>query len=88
MAPLRAAEYGVPIFRLASSGVSQAVDYDGGVVAEAPMPGNGSTLAAELHPHRHGLPADRVFAPVCTAISALVLASLLFLAWRRLPTPS
>ncbi len=39
VAPLRAAEYRVPIFRLASSGISQVVDARGKVLATAPCPG-------------------------------------------------
>ena len=83
VAPVRAAEYGIPIFRLASSGISQAVAGDGTVVAQAPMPGNGAFLAADLRlPSRGTLPLDRYLAPVCTAITALITAVLLLLAWE------
>src|SRR6185437_11613853 len=34
VAPVRAAEYGIPIFRLASSGISQAISGSGNVVAQ------------------------------------------------------
>jgi len=83
VAPVRAAEYGLPIFRLASSGISQAVAADGTVVAQAPMPGNGAFLAATLRlPSHASLPLDRYLAPICTAITALVTAVLLWLAWQ------
>jgi len=83
VAPVRAAEYGVPIFRLASSGMSQAVDARGEVVAQAPMPGNGAFLAADLRLGSHPrLPFDRFLAPLCTGITALIMAHLLFLTWR------
>ena len=83
IAPVRAAEYGVPIFRLASSGISQAVTGYGSVIAQTPMPGNGEILSAQLRlPRRSSLPLDRIFAPVCTAITAMVLAALLFLEWK------
>src|SRR5215469_4613115 len=39
VAPVRAAEYGLPIFRLASSGISQAVDQWGVSLATAPFAG-------------------------------------------------
>ena len=39
VAPVRAAEYGLPIFRLASSGISQAVEGGGRVIAQASFPG-------------------------------------------------
>jgi len=83
VAPVRAAEYGIPIFRLTSSGISQAVSVDGTVVAQAPMPGNGAFLAATLRLPPHGsLPLDRFLAPICTAITTLVTAALLLLAWK------
>ena len=37
IAPARATEYGLPIFRLASSGISQSVDCAGHVTATAPL---------------------------------------------------
>jgi apolipoprotein N-acyltransferase len=84
VAPPRAAEYGLPIFRLASSGISQAVAGDGSVIARTPMPGNGAFMAASLCLPAHGvLPLDRYLAPACTAISGVVLAALLFLAWKE-----
>jgi apolipoprotein N-acyltransferase len=84
VAPVRAAEYGVPIFRVASSGISQAVNWDGTVKAEAPMPGNGAFLAAELElPPRGSLPLDRYLAPVCTGITAVILIMLLVLEWKE-----
>ena len=83
VAPVRAAEYGVPIFRLASSGISQAVTGYGSVIAQTRMPGPGEILSAQLRlPRRGSLPLDRILAPVCTAITAMVLAALLFLEWK------
>jgi apolipoprotein N-acyltransferase len=83
VAPVRAAEYGIPIFRLASSGISQAVSEDGSVVAQAPMPGIGAFLAANLRLPSHGsLPLDRYLAPVCTGITMLITTTLLFLTWK------
>jgi apolipoprotein N-acyltransferase len=83
VAPVRAAEYGVPIFRLASSGISQAVSGSGRVIAQAGMPGPGETLTAKLWPSRRGsLPVDRVFAPICTGITALIFVWLLVLEWK------
>jgi apolipoprotein N-acyltransferase len=84
VAPVRAAEYGVPIFRLASSGISQAVTGGGYVVAQTSMPGNGEILAAQLRLPRHGtLPLDRFFAPICTGIAGIVIAWLLLNDWRE-----
>jgi len=86
VAPVRAAEYGVPIFRLASSGISQAVNGHGTVVAQTHMPGAGETLSAQLRlPGRGTLPVDRFFAPVCTGITGLIIGWLLVFEWRKRP---
>jgi apolipoprotein N-acyltransferase len=83
VAPVRAAEYGVPIFRLASSGISQAVTGGGQVVAKASVPGSGEILAAQLRlPRKGSLPVDRWLAPVCTGITAVILGWLLALEWQ------
>jgi apolipoprotein N-acyltransferase len=83
VAPVRAAEYGLPIFRVCSSGISQAVSGSGNVIAQAPMPGNGQFLSAELRlPARGSLPLDRILAPVCVGLTAIVTALLLFLTWK------
>jgi apolipoprotein N-acyltransferase len=75
VAPVRAAEYGVPIFRLASSGISQAVDARGNVMASAPFPGDGAVLLGELRLARPGRqPLDRWGAPICTVLTALAAA--------------
>jgi len=82
VAPVRAAEYGVPIFRLASSGISQAVNGHGTVVARTKMGGNGEVMAAQLRMPRRGvLPWDRVLAPVCTGVTGLAVVVLLL--WKR-----
>jgi apolipoprotein N-acyltransferase len=83
VAPVRAAEYGIPIFRLASSGISQAVMGGGQVVAKTSFPGSLDMLSAQLRlPMRGSLPLDRLLAPVCTGITAVVLLTLLFLDWK------
>ncbi len=83
VAPVRAADYGIPIFRLASSGVSQAVSGDGCVIAKTSFPGSLDILSAQLRlPARGALPLDRFLAPVCTGITAMVLLTLLILNWR------
>jgi apolipoprotein N-acyltransferase len=78
IAPVRAAEYQIPIFRLASSGISQAVDAAGHVLATAPCPGDGAMIVANLAltgPGRR--PLDRWFAPFATSVTAIVSIALL-----------
>ena len=83
VAPVRAAEYGIPIFRVASSGISQAVWYNGDVVARTFIPGNGDIFSAQLKlPMREALPLDRFLARLCVIATGTILTILLFLAWE------
>lgn len=89
VAPVRAMEYGIPIFRVASSGISQAVEWTGDILAQTPSPGVGEILSAELRlPMRGSLPLDRFLAPFCVGITGGILIALLILAWKdRLTKP-
>jgi apolipoprotein N-acyltransferase len=83
VAPVRAAEYGIPIFRVASSGISQAVTGGGYVVAQTSIPGSGQILSAQLRlPARGSLPLDRYLAPLCVVLTGIVITVLLFLTWN------
>ena len=74
IAPVRATEYGLPIFRLASSGISQFVDRAGQVTATAPCPGDGAMLAGTLEMRGAGRrPLDRWLAPFATAVTAWLI---------------
>jgi apolipoprotein N-acyltransferase len=58
--PMRAAEYGIPVFRVASSGISEFVDGRGRVASSAPFPGQGAMVAASFElPDRGRIPPDR-----------------------------
>jgi predicted amidohydrolase len=84
VAPVRAAEYGVPIFRLASSGISQAVSGNGRVVAQTAFPGIADILSAKLRLPTHGsLPLDRFLAPFCVVVVAVVLFLLTVSSFRE-----
>lgn len=72
VAPVRAAEYGIPIFRVASSGISQGVNRTGRIQSSAPFPGEGAILffGARLSPGLKGsLPLDRWLAPFCVLVT-------------------
>jgi len=74
VAPLRASEYGVPIFRIASSGISQLLAATGRVEATAPCPGNGTMLAGIMELRSPGrLPLDRRLAPIATTLTGLFM---------------
>lgn len=73
VAPIRAAEYGIPIFRVCSSGISQLVDAHGRVYISAPFPGDEAMLADKLEVKEKGhLPLDHWIAPWSVANTALV----------------
>lgn len=77
VAPVRAAEYRLPVFRLASSGVSQLVDRHGAVRSTAPFPGDGAVLAGTLQLASHGrLPVDRWLAPLSVAVTVAAIVAL------------
>jgi len=84
IAPVRAAEYGIPIFRLASSGISQGVSRFGVVQASAPFPGDGETIffATRLG-QPASLPLDRYLAPLCVGVTGLFIAWLAVEGLRR-----
>ena len=84
VAPVRAVEYGVPIFRVASSGISQLVDRNGDVQASAPFPGQIAALSGVLKFHKPGsLPLDRILAPFSVLVTVSVIGSLAFVSLRR-----
>ena len=83
IAPVRATEYGLPIFRVASSGISQLIDRAGRVTATAPCPGDAATIAGTLEMRGAGRrPLDRWLAPFATAVTAALIA---WLSIRRGP---
>lgn len=90
VAPVRATEYGVPIFRVASSGISQLTDRSGRRVAEAGFPGEGEMISGRLSLGKVGtLPLDRWLAPGAVGLTAvLVLWILIGLGWRRCFPPA
>ena len=60
IAPARAREYGIPVFRIASSGISQNINSLGKQIGSAPFPGQGSILLGELVlGQKARLPLDR-----------------------------
>ena len=86
IAPARAREYRVPIFRLASSGISQSVTAEGAVRIEAPFPGQGAFIVDRITPSDHGrLPFDRWIA---VSASGFVLITGLVLGLRQRPKTS
>lgn len=73
VAPVRAREYGVPIFRLASSGISQFVNAQGDVLSTAPYPGPNARIEGRLGLGAPGRrPLDRYLAiPAVIATAGL-----------------
>jgi apolipoprotein N-acyltransferase len=79
VAPVRAAEYGVPVFRVASSGVSQAVRANGTIAARAPFPGVGEVMAARIILREGARPLDRFLWPVGLVVCVLSVVAWVFL---------
>ncbi len=78
MTRVRAAEYGLPVIRIASSGISQIVGPDGREAVTAPFPGPGEILSGTLVLAGPGtVPPDAWLAPVALAASGAVAVALL-----------
>lgn len=72
--PLRAAEVRLPLFRLASSGISEAVNPDGSVQSSAGFDEDGGMIAAEFRlPAAGRIPFDHWLAPACLVLTAGLL---------------
>lgn len=81
VARIRAAEYGIPIFRVASSGISQLVDRSGFERASAGFPGQKEMLSGNIFVGRTGsLPIDRWLAPASVGVTGMII---IFLVARR-----
>ena len=84
VAPVRAAEYGVPIFRVASSGISQGVNRFGMTQASAPFPGEGEMLSFTTRMVKQSsLPPDRLLAPLCLFVTVVFLLRTLMAVVRQ-----
>jgi apolipoprotein N-acyltransferase len=85
IAPMRAAEYALPVFRLCSSGISQFVDPTGRVLESAPFPGQGEIMSAQMQlPATGRMPPGRWLALFSLGITIALSASLAIdCAWDR-----
>ena len=85
IAPVRAAEYGIPIFRVASSGISQGVEKTGRVQSTAPFPGEGEAIFFGAHIGGKGsVPPDRLLAMLCVFITVVfVFRTIAATLWRK-----
>jgi apolipoprotein N-acyltransferase len=73
VAPVRAMEYGVPIFRVASSGISQLIDARGRTLSSASTPGDGEIFGGRMSlAAQSSLPVDRHLAPAASAATPLI----------------
>ena len=71
---VRAAEHGVPLFRVCSSGISQLITRSGRVFASAPFPGEGAMIGGPLELAGEGrLPLDHWLAPMSVGITGVIL---------------
>jgi apolipoprotein N-acyltransferase len=84
IALIRAAEHGIPIFRLASSGISQLVDRYGRTVQSTERAGSQAVLAGQLRVGRQGsVPPDRHSAPWMSAFAGALIPLFFWMRPRR-----
>ena len=84
LAAVRAAEYGVPLFRLASSGYSRIATPDGKIAVELGVPGQGEVIHGNVYlPAKGRRPLDRWLAWPCLVLTAGLAAFLIVDAIRR-----
>ncbi|KAF0174673.1 MAG: Apolipoprotein N-acyltransferase-like protein [Limisphaerales bacterium] len=94
VAPVRAAEYRMPVFRVCSSGISQLVSKNGTVFESAPFPGQGEIIGGATAVRLPGegigrLPFDRCLAWLGLAGVALTLGvALKHRFQRKQPSPA
>lgn len=82
VARVRAAEYGIPIFRVASSGISELVDRSGVEQASAGFPGQNEMLSGKMFINQPGsLPIDRWLGPASVGVSGLIILFLMARHW-------
>lgn len=85
LAAVRAAEYGVPLFRLASSGFSRIALPDGRISHQLGVPGQGEIIHGEIPLGGKGRrPFDRWLAWPCVALTAGLIVFLAFEEFRRI----
>jgi apolipoprotein N-acyltransferase len=84
IAPIRAREYRVPVFRLGSSGISQHVSARGRVVSQSGFPGEGEVFGGTLKLNGPGrLPLDRLLAPMCAGLAGCGIIAFLLILFRK-----
>jgi apolipoprotein N-acyltransferase len=75
--PMRGAEYGIGVIRIAGSGISQIIGRDGSVAAKAGFPGEGELLIGTVGMGAPGrLPLDHWLAPISSALTGVILVFL------------
>jgi apolipoprotein N-acyltransferase len=83
--PIRAAEYGVPVFRLCSSGISQVIDGGGRVLVSGSYPGVGETVVGEMVLSGRGrVPWDAWLGPLGVGVVVLGVGGLMWAGRERI----
>jgi apolipoprotein N-acyltransferase len=86
--PVRAAEYGIPVFKVASSGISLLVDGTGRILASAGFPGSGETLGGPMElPVAARLPIGRKLASISVLVTAALVLSFFLSSLFEGPAP-
>lgn len=87
---IRAAEYRIPVLRVASSGPSELILSSGRVAKRTEVLAQGAVLAGNfpIPNHAGNLPWDRRFAPVCMYLTGGLIAWLSIPGWIRPKNPA
>ncbi|MDB6032557.1 MAG: Apolipoprotein N-acyltransferase-like protein [Verrucomicrobiales bacterium] len=89
VARIRAAEYHVPLFRLASSGISQAVDREGRELGKTAFATEWAMLSQPMEIKQPGsLPLDRWLTKIAIAGTAFIVIALAIGTWKTKRTPA
>ena len=86
IAPTRASEYSIPIYRVCSSGISQFVNQRGLVHQEGSFPGQGDILSAKINLQEAGSrPLDRflIYPAILISVLAFLYSFILFFKKRK-----
>ncbi|MCM8532305.1 MAG: carbon-nitrogen hydrolase family protein [Lentisphaeraceae bacterium] len=77
VAPVKAVEYNIPIFKVSSSGISQFVNSDGHILAKGTYPGQGDILSSRLPVSQSARrPVDRfLFWPILILLTLTIIRS-------------
>lgn len=78
IAPVRAAEFKLPLVRIGINGISQIISPSGRILNQTEFPAIGKTIIGTIYLAEHGrVPFDNIPGPICSWLSCLVAVFLI-----------